>query len=794
MPTIKERLQSALKPQHYDADDDIPSISNADLFIEREPTVGEFFREITPSLHDVVRYIINLFPFLQWIGKYNGTWLIGDLVAGITVGAVVVPQSMAYAQLAQLPVEFGLYSSFMGVLIYWFFATSKDITIGPVAVMSQVTGNIVLHAKDVLPHVEGHVVASALAIICGAIILFMGLVRLGWVVEVIPLPAICAFMTGSGVNIIAGQVSKLMGIPKINTRNAPYQVIIDTLKGLPLSTIDAALGLTSLAMLYIIRSFCTYMAKRQPHRAKMYFFISTLRTAFVILLYTAISAAVNVPRHKKHLKFSLIKDVPRGFQHAAPPTVNSEIIKAFASELPAAIIVMLIEHISISKSFGRVNNYVIDPSQELVAIGVTNLLGPFLGAYPATGSFSRTAIKSKAGVRTPFAGVITAIVVLLAVYALTSVFYYIPNAALAGVIIHAVGDVITPPTVILQFWRVSPLEVIIFLAGVLVTVFTTIENGIYTTVCVSFAVVLWRLFLSRGRFLGVARIRTVVTSPNGSVTGLGKEEDLLAADSEKTLRTGFLPLDHEDGSNPRIDLQRPYPGVYVYRFAEGFNYPNATRYLNHLTETIFKETRRTDITLVGKVGDRAWNDPTPRNVEKEPVDDSRPILKAIVLDFSTVNHIDVTAAQALIDVRNQLDRYAAPGVVDWHFAHVENRWTKRALAAAGFGYRTPKPSAGETAGHWRTIFSIADLGGADSAAKAAELEEKAAGTRGSYDVEGKAAPDSEIWPASGSEGGNDAPPKNPGSARLVAVHGLNRPYFHFDLQEAVEAAVANAER
>lgn len=253
-----------------------------------------------------------------------------DKIVGITVGAVVVPQSMAYAQLAQLPVEFGLYSSFMGVLIYWFFATSKDITIGvrfprsrvasppankpfqPVAVMSQVTGNIVLHAKDVLPHVEGHVVASALAIICGAIILFMGLARLGWIVEVIPLPAICAFMTGSGINIIAGQVCKLMGISGVNTRNAPYRVIIDTLKGLPRTNIDAALGLTSLFMLYLIRGFCTYMAKKQPQRAKTYFFISTLRTAFVILLYTAISAAVNVPRHKKHLKFSLIKDVPRG--------------------------------------------------------------------------------------------------------------------------------------------------------------------------------------------------------------------------------------------------------------------------------------------------------------------------------------------------------------------------------------------------------------------------------------------------------------------------------------------------
>jgi sodium-independent sulfate anion transporter 11 len=260
---------------------------------------------------------------------------------------------------------------------------------------------------------------------------------------------------------------------------------------------------------------------------------------------------------------------------------------------------MLIEHISISKSFGRVNNYIIDPSQELVAIGITNLLGPFLGAYPATGSFSRTAIKSKAGVRTPFAGVITAMVVLLALYALTALFFYIPNAALAAVIIHAVGDVITPLPVVFQFWRVSPIEVIIFLAGVLVTVFSTIENGIYTTICMSFAVVIFRLFLSRGRFLGVARVRTVRATKGSEKGG---DTEAVAEPSEYSERTGFLPLGHEDGSNPRVTVSSPYPGIFIYRFAEGFNYPNATRYLNHLTETIFRETRRTDINTLAKLG------------------------------------------------------------------------------------------------------------------------------------------------------------------------------------------------
>jgi sodium-independent sulfate anion transporter 11 len=601
-------LSKVFRYERTERNDEIPPITNADPFIEPEPTIGEFIEEITPSLNDIGRYIYRLFPFLGWITKYNWTWALGDFIAGTTVGAVVVPQSMAYASLANLPVEFGLYSSFMGVLIYWFFATSKDITIGPVAVMSQVTGNIVLKAEKAIPDVPGHVVASALAVITGAIIVFIGLTRLGWLVEFIPLPAICAFMTGSAINIASGQVAKLMGISGVNTRAATYRVIIDTLKGLPGTQLDAAMGLTALTMLYTIRGVCSFLARKQPHRAKMYFFISTLRTAFVILLYTGISAGVNLPiRHKGDesgdlAKFGVLGPVPSGFQHAGAPKIDKEIINSFVSELPAAVIVMLIEHISISKSFGRVNNYVIDPSQELVAIGVTNLLGPFLGAYPATGSFSRTAIKSKAGVRTPFAGVITAVVVLLALYALTELFWYIPDAALSAVIIHAVGDVITPPRTVVQFYRVAPLEVVIFFAGVLVTIFTTIENGIYTTVAVSFAVLVFRLFISKGRLLGTARIRTLKASSKPGSTASGKDGAGEHSSEEQSLRTGFLPIDHADGSNPRIQAKSPYPGVFIYRFAEGFNYPNANRYLNDFTHYIFDQTRRTEPGLLGKLG------------------------------------------------------------------------------------------------------------------------------------------------------------------------------------------------
>ena len=295
-----------------------------------------------------------------------------------------------------------------------------------------------------------------------------------------------------------------------------------------------------------------------------------------------------------------------GFKHARVPTITKPIIRSFVSELPATVIVLLIEHIAIAKSFGRINNYTIDPSQELIAIGITNVLGPFLGAYPATGSFSRTAIKSKAGVRTPFAGFITAIVVLLAIYALPAVFFYIPSASLSAVIIHAVGDLITPPNTVYQFWRVSPWEVIIFFAGVLVTVFSSIENGIYTTVATSAAVLLFRVVKARGRFLGKVKVHSVVG--DHVIGGDGKGGTGLnpasfgRGDSESSARDLFLPIDHHDGSNPQVDVDSPYPGVFIYRFSEGFNYPNANHYLDYLTSTIFRETRRTNPSTYGKLG------------------------------------------------------------------------------------------------------------------------------------------------------------------------------------------------
>lgn len=687
--------------------------------------------------------------------------------------------------------------------------------------MSTIVGNVVTKVADRAPEYKGqeYVVASALAIIAGAIVCALGLARLGWLVELISLPAISAFMTGSAINIAAGQVANLMGLSTttstpptdLNTRDSTYLVIINSLKALPTTKLDAALGLTALTMLYLIRSVFTYMGKKQPQHKKLWFFCSTLRTAFVILLYTLISWLMNLhlPDHKAaNSPVKLLGTVPRGFKHAGVPVVNSNIISLFASELPASVIVLLIEHISISKSFGRVNNYTIDPSQELVAIGVTNLLGPFLGAYPATGSFSRTAIKSKAGVRTPLAGLITAIVVLLAIYALPAVFFYIPNAALSAVIIHAVGDLITPPNTVYQFWRVSPIEVIIFFAGVIVTIFSTIEIGIYVTVTTSMAVFLFRVFKAQGRFLGRVKVHSVIgdhllegEDAKPGVVKIGAESGV-ESDPNKGSRNIFLPIDHKDGSNPSIKAEHPYPGVFIYRFSEAFNYPNANHYLDFLTNTIFRETQRTNPNSYARPGDRPWNDPGPKPGKELDAGDTRPTLKAIVLDFSSVNNVDITSIQNLIDVRNQLDRYTAPERVQWHFACINNRWTKRALVSAGFGYPAEENDA--TFQRWKPIFSVAEIGGSSSAAATAE-------ERANKDYFRQQQKDLEHGPRdvdsiNNSESGsssNDIDKQlqksnaygtmSDNNLKVAVVQGLNRPFFHIDITSAVQSCIHNIE-
>jgi sodium-independent sulfate anion transporter 11 len=205
------------------------------------------------------------------------------------------------------------------------------------------------------------------------------------------------------------------------------------------------------------------------------------------------------------------------------------------------------------------------------------------------------------------------------------------------------------------------------------------------------------------------------------------------------------------------------------------------------------------------VQDRPWNDPGPRRGKEVDPTDHRPTLKAIILDFSSVNNVDLTSVQNLIDVRNQLDRYAAPDTVDWHFCNINNRWTKRSLAAAGFGYYTPESDESGTH-RWKPIFSVAEIGGGSSAAAEAEARHnrkasRAAATKGDQandDIEGRAgSPGSSEVDSLDKQLTNSKAYGTIGkgvSSRVAVVQGLNRPLFHIDITAALDSALANAQR
>lgn len=183
------------------------------------------------------------------------------------------------------------------------------------------------------------------------------------------------------------------------------------------------------------------------------------------------------------------------------PKISSELLGLVVPSLPSIVIVLIKEHVAIAKAFSRQFGYEGNPSQEILAQGSSNALGAFVGGYVCIGSFGASAVLAKAGVNTPLASFFSAGILLLAMYALTSVFYYIPMAALVGLIIHVVANLMTPPAALYRYWRLSSFELLIWIVGVVVAILVNLETSIYAIVMLSFALLLLRMARSEGSFL-----------------------------------------------------------------------------------------------------------------------------------------------------------------------------------------------------------------------------------------------------------------------------------------------------
>ena len=447
---------------------------------------------------------------------------------------------------------------------------------------------------------------------------------------------------------------------------------------------------------------------------------------------------------------------------------------------------------------GRLYNYTVNPSQEIVALGAANMLSPFVGGYVCTGSFGASAVLSKSGVRTPLAGLFSALVLVLTLYALTGAFYYIPNAALSGLIIHAVYNLIAEPHTLFRYWQLSPFELLIWVAGLALALFVSLEWAIYVGVILTLLLMMGRLARTRGSFLGRVRYHHIEGDEEGSPKFKDSPSTEPTTASHKLLpkMSSFVALSSKTASNSSVAIEVPYPGVFIYRFNEAYNYTNQAHHADTIREYVTNNTKQMEEEHYERESDRLWNDNLVAKCKAGS--DDLPYLRAIVLDFAAVNNLDITSINGLADLRNAMERYAAPDAVEWHFANINNRWTRKALAVAGFGYPTSRNQ--DALRHWRPVYSIA------AASPFTALDHNTTRPKSEVQVIDDKQPASVISLQKVQENGsprtdnssvistmtNDTVGGEPQS-RGVALTGVDRPFFHMNLYEAVEAAVRDAE-
>uniref|UniRef100_A0A8C9TVW1 Solute carrier family 26 member 11 n=1 Tax=Scleropages formosus TaxID=113540 RepID=A0A8C9TVW1_SCLFO len=434
-------------------------------------------------------------PILSWLPRYRLTWLKMDLIAGVTVGLTVVPQALAYAEVAGLPVQYGLYSAFVGGFVYCVFGTSKDVTLGPTAIMSLLCSYYV----DRDP-----VFAVLLTFLCGVIQTSMAILRLGFLLDFISYPVIKGFTSAAAITIGFGQLKNLLGLQNISQQF--FLQVYDTFRPAVLRVPDVTLGLLCLATLVALTFMKSSLGPGSDDlpvhvrgaRGLVWSF-STVRNALVVICATCLSYSFEVYGH--HL-FTITGQTSAGLPpFQAPPfsettpngTVISfnEIVLDLGGGLVVIPIMGLLESIAIAKAFGESTTSPPPRSWTVSArtAGLTNIMGSFVSAYPVTGSFGRTAVNSQTGVCTPAGGVVTSVIVLLSLAFLMPVFYYIPKASLAAVIICAVTPMFDY-RVIAKLWRVKKPDLLPFLATFLLS-FWQVQYGIVAGVVVSLGMLLY---------------------------------------------------------------------------------------------------------------------------------------------------------------------------------------------------------------------------------------------------------------------------------------------------------------
>lgn len=421
-----------------------------------------------------------MLPILGWGATYRRGDLRSDLAAGVTVGAMLVPQAMAYALLAGLPPEVGLYAATVPVVVYAVFGTSRQLAVGPVAIVSLLTATALAPIAD-----EGTgaylAAAATLALLVGVVHLVLGVARLGYLVNLLSHSVLVGFTAAAALIIGFSQVKHLLGV-SISRTERFHETVIEVAGALgETHLLTLAVGGAGLATLFLLKR----VAPRVP-------------AALVVVVGSILAAEVFDLEDRG---VSVVGDIPSSLPAFGIPSLDGSVVRSLVTTAFVITLVGFMESIAVAKVYARRHRYDVEPNQELVGLGAANVASGLFGGYPVTGGFSRTAVNDTAGARTPLASIVTAAIVVTTIAVLTPLLRSLPNAALGAIIVMAVVGLVD----IAEMRHIATVKRS-DLVGLGVAFFATlvlgIELGIVVAVVASMLVVFARMSTPHSAVLG----------------------------------------------------------------------------------------------------------------------------------------------------------------------------------------------------------------------------------------------------------------------------------------------------
>ena len=422
---------------------------------------------------------------LEWGRSYSKTSFSSDMATAIIVTVMLIPQSLAYALLAGLPPEVGLYASVAPLLLYALLGSSRVLAVGPVAVVSLMTAAAVAEHAAAGTHAYWQV-AMTLAFLSGGMLLLMGLLRLGFLANFLSHPVISGFISASGLLIAASQLKTLMGV-KAEGHN--FAELLSALKQQISHThaLTLAVGVAATLFLFWVRKGLKPLLISLGMQARAADMTAKAGPVAAIALTTVL--AWQLDWQGQGMK--LVGTVPQGLPPLTAPLWDLALWQELLVPALLISVVGFVESVSVGQTLAAKRRQRIEPDQELVALGAANLSAAFTGGFPVTGGFARSVVNFDAGAVTPAAGVFTAVGITLASLLLTPALYYLPQATLAATIIVAVLSLVDL-SIFKQTWVFSKTDFIAVSATLLATLLVGVEQGLVTGVAVSLALFLWR--------------------------------------------------------------------------------------------------------------------------------------------------------------------------------------------------------------------------------------------------------------------------------------------------------------